>query len=44
MFTLKEIENYEAIAERVGSIVLNALEIQKRMNDVFGLVNKFKSA
>ena len=43
MFTLKEIENYEAIAERVGSVVLNALEIQKRMNDVFELVNKLKT-
>jgi hypothetical protein len=43
MFTLQEIENYEAIAESVGSVVLNALEIQKRMNDIFELVNKFKS-
>ena len=44
MFTLQEIENYEAIAERVGSIVLNALEIQERMDKIFELVNKFKSA
>jgi hypothetical protein len=43
MFTLQGIENYEAIAESVGSVVLNALEIQKRMNDIFELVNKFKS-
>jgi hypothetical protein len=43
MFTLQEIENYEAIADCVGSVVLNALEIQKRMNDIFELVNKFKS-
>ena len=43
MFTLQEIKNYEAIAESVGSIVSNAFEIQKRMNDVFELVNKFKS-
>jgi len=43
MFTLQEIENYEAIADCVGSVVLNALEIQKRMNDVFELVNKLKS-
>ncbi len=44
MFTLKEIENYEVIADRVGSVVLNALEIQERMDDIFELVNKFKSA
>jgi hypothetical protein len=43
MFTLKAIENYEAIAERVGSVVLNILEIQKKMKDVFELVNKFKT-
>ena len=43
MFTLKEIEKYEVIADRVGSVVLNALEVQNRMNDVFELVNKFKS-
>jgi transcriptional regulator with GAF, ATPase, and Fis domain len=43
MFTLQEIENYEAIAERVGSVVLNFLEIQERMDKIFELVNKFKS-
>jgi hypothetical protein len=43
MFTLKMIKNYEAIADRVGSVVLNALEVQKRMNDVFQLVDRFKS-
>ena len=42
MFTLEVIKNYEAVADRVGSVVLNALEVQKRMNDVFELVNKFK--
>ena len=44
MFTPKIIENYEFIADRVGSVVLSALEIQARMDDIFELVNKFKSA
>lgn len=44
MFTLKEIENYEFIADRVGSVVLSTLEIQEKMEDIFGWVNKFKSA
>jgi len=43
MFTPKIIENYEFIANRVGSVVLSALEIQERMDDIFELVNKFKS-
>ena len=43
MFTLEAIENYEAIAECVGSVVLNILEIQKKMKDVFELANKFKN-
>jgi len=44
LFTLKEIENYEFIADRVGSVVLSALEIQEKMEDIFEWVNKFKSA
>lgn len=44
MFTLKEIENYEFIADRVGSVVLSTLEIQEKMEDIFEWVNKFKSA
>ena len=43
MFTLKEIENYEAIADRVGSVVVHAFEVQKRMNEVFALVHKLKN-
>jgi hypothetical protein len=43
MFTHKDIENYEAIADRVGSVVLNAFEVKKRMDDVFELVNRLKS-
>ncbi|MGD2066023.1 MAG: GAF domain-containing protein [Candidatus Bathyarchaeota archaeon] len=42
MFTSRDIENYEAIADQVGSVVLNVLEVQKKMNDVFELVNKLK--
>jgi GAF domain-containing protein len=43
MFTLKDIENYETIVERVGSVVLNALEIQKSMKDIFELVKKLRT-
>ena len=42
MFTPKIIENYEFVADRVGSVVLSALEIQERMDDIFELINKFK--
>jgi len=44
MFTPKIIENYEVIADRVGAVVLNALEIQERMDDIFDLLKKFKSS
>ena len=43
MFTLKEIENYEFIADRVGSVVVNAIEIQERMKNISDLLNKVKS-
>jgi len=43
MFTLKEIENYEFIADHIGSVVFSALEIQEKMEDIFEWVNKFKS-
>jgi GAF domain-containing protein len=43
MFTLKEIENYEFIADRVGAVVVNAIEIQERMDDISDLLNKLKS-
>jgi hypothetical protein len=44
MFTPKMIENCEFIADRVGAVVVNALEIQERINDIFNSINKFKSA
>ena len=44
MFTLKEIENYEVIADRMGVVVVNALEIQERMDNIFKMLNDFKSA
>jgi len=44
MFTPKMIEKYESIADRVGAVVVNALEIQERMKDIFDLVNKLKTA
>jgi GAF domain-containing protein len=40
MFTLEEIENYEFVADRVGSVVVNALEIQERIDDISELLNK----
>jgi hypothetical protein len=43
MFTLHDIENYEEIADRIGSVVFNAIEIQNKMNDVLELVNNLKS-
>jgi hypothetical protein len=43
MFTPKMIENCEFIADRVGAVVVNALEIQERINDIFNSINKFKS-
>jgi hypothetical protein len=43
MFTLHDIENYEDIADRIGSVVFNALEIQEKMIDVLELVTKLKS-
>ncbi len=44
MFTPETIENYESIADHVAEVVRNALEIQERMDYIFDLVNKFKSA
>jgi len=44
MFTPKMIENCEFIADRVGAVVVNALEIQEKMKDIFDSINKFKSA
>ncbi|PVX24790.1 MAG: hypothetical protein CW691_06520 [Candidatus Bathyarchaeum sp.] len=44
MFTLENIENYEVLADRVATVVLNAFEIQDRLDGIFELVNTFKSA
>jgi hypothetical protein len=43
MFTSEDIENYEVVANMVGSVVVNLLDVQNRMNDVFELVNKLKN-
>ena len=40
MFTLKSIEKYEVLADRVGVVVANALEIQERVCDIFKSLNK----
>ena len=42
MFTPEMIENCELIADRAGAVVVNAIEIQERMKDIFDLSNKFK--
>ncbi len=44
MFTPETIEKYEFLADHVGAVVFNALEIQERMADIFDMVNKFKRA
>jgi hypothetical protein len=44
MFTPKMIENCEFIADRLGAVVVNALEIQEKMKDIFDSINKLKSA
>ncbi len=43
MFTLQNIENYEDIAERIGLIVFNGIEIQKKINEVIELIIKLKN-
>ena len=43
MFTLECIKNYECVADRVGSVVISAFEVQDRLDGVLALVNKFKS-
>jgi hypothetical protein len=44
MFTPKMIENCEFIADRVGAVVVNTIEIEEKINDIFDFLNKFKSA
>ena len=44
MFTSKMIKKYESVADHVGAVILNALEIQEEMGDISDLVNKFASA
>ena len=44
MFNLKTIEKYENIADRMGVVVVNALEIQERMDNIFKMLNDFKTA
>jgi hypothetical protein len=44
MFTLKSIENYELIADRMGVVVFNGLEIQERIDNIFKMLTNFKRA
>jgi hypothetical protein len=43
MFTPKMIENCELIADRAGAVVVNAIEIEEKMKDIYDLLNKLKS-
>lgn len=43
MFTLEKIEIYELVADHVGAVVLNALEIRDRMSHISNLIAKFKN-
>jgi len=40
MFTLKSIEKYEILADRVGAVVANALEIHEKVGAIFKSLNK----
>jgi hypothetical protein len=44
MFTPEAIERYELLADHVGAVVFNALEIQRGMANIFDFVNKFENA
>ncbi|MCW4034484.1 MAG: GAF domain-containing protein [Candidatus Bathyarchaeota archaeon] len=44
MFTAKSIEKFEALAENVGAVVLNAFEIQQRIDVISEMVNGDKTA
>jgi GAF domain-containing protein len=42
MFTPEDIKNYESIANQMGVVVSNALEIQQKVNIIFDLLSKYK--
>ena len=44
MFTLKGITTYEYLADQVGKVVVNALEIQDKVNHVFDLMQNVNRA
>jgi len=44
MFTSETIRKYETLADHIGAVVFNALQIQEGMAGIFDLVNKFKGA
>jgi hypothetical protein len=44
MFTLQDITTYEYLADQVGNVVVNALQIQDKVNDVFEMMQKVKRA
>jgi hypothetical protein len=42
MFTPEDIKNYESIADQMGVVVSNALEIQQKVGIIFDLLSKYK--
>jgi transcriptional regulator with GAF, ATPase, and Fis domain len=44
MFTSEAMERYERLADYLGEVVCNTLEIQEKMPDISDLMKKFKDA
>lgn len=44
MFTIRNIENYERIADRVASVVLGVFDIQTKLDNISELIENFKNA
>jgi GAF domain-containing protein len=42
MFTPEDIKKYESIADQMGIVVSNALEIQQKVGIIFDLLSKYK--
>lgn len=44
MFNPEDITTYEHIADLLAGVVINTIEIKKKVSDVFGLLNKVKKS
>ena len=44
MFTPEDITTYEHIANQIGGVVINAIEIKQKVSDVFGLLDKVQKS